>query len=245
MPKSFLILSVVLLSTTPAAKSEQQRSFPIDADAVSSAHPVVTNADLDDTLQRICDADLGSVEAYEELLILQSQVAQWVADQAELAPDPTTVGSNLQSAIEAVIASARAGFMTHFEAAFLREQVIEARLDVLLEQLVQRARSSGLDADVFSSIVAQLETRARAAIGYPDPEAARARLQAIVRQMQSAQQLRAADVDALRLELLRNRMSSYFEFLGRRARSLGVSREEAMPVIQMAYERAHLSARSL
>lgn len=242
MQKSFRFLSVVLLSATAYANYERPHDTPVAVDAVTETRPVVTDADVDDTLRCLFDAGLGSADAYDQLLILQAQVAQWASDRADEAPGLSQVGVGLQAAIEAVIASARAGFMTHFEAAFLREQVIEARLDVVLEQLIQRARATGWDPDVYETVVAPLRARAAAAVGYPDPESARIRLQAILDQLRDSAQFRNVNLDSLRLELLRTRVMSYFEFLVRRARTLGVTREQAMPIIHMVYERARLIA---
>ncbi|MEZ6014648.1 MAG: hypothetical protein R3F49_06020 [Planctomycetota bacterium] len=230
-------MSAVFLAS--AAFAAVPRPFASDDDGVIVTPSAVTDADLDDSLRRLFEAAPQSDLAYEQLLILQAQVGGWVAEHATQVPG---AGANLQAAIAAVIEGARSGFMSYFEAAFLREQVIEARLDVLLEQLIERARSTGWDPDLYESVVTQLRVRAAAAVGYPDPEAARVRLLAILERLRERAEFGAISLDAVRLELLRTRLMSYWEFLVRRARALGVTREQALPILEMVYQRARLLA---
>jgi hypothetical protein len=175
-------------------------------------------------------------EALAQLEHLRVQLAFGVAET-----DADPVIGTLPSVFEAVVASARAGYMTHFEAAFLREQVIETRLDRILDTLARRAKSASWDEDVHRQVVDLLVTRARLAVGYPDAEAARARLMAILEDLRCGAP--AVSFDDLRLELLRGRMVRFLQYLSVRARTLGVDRATAQPYVLMVIERGRLAAR--
>jgi hypothetical protein len=199
---------------------------------------VTADGEIDTSLQNLSDL-VGDADAVVgQLEYLKSQLCKPAPGSIE----PTPIDPDLAAVIEAVIESARKGFMTHFEAAFVREQVIEARLNRVLRVLELRAKSTGWDEDVHCAVIAQLRARAEAAVQYPDAGAARARLEAILHGLRSTAQSRVADLDALRLELIRGRLFRYWQFLTLRARTLGVSREVVQPYLRMLVERARLMA---
>jgi hypothetical protein len=227
----FVLVAPSLVASAPAQGSSHRAQ-------IFTVTTVTADGEIDTSLQNLSDLVGDNDAVIGQLEFLRAQLTKPGPDRVE----PTPLEPNLAAVIEAVIASARMGFMTHVEAAFVREQVIEARLDRVLRVLEQRAKAGGWDQTAYNAVVAQLVARARAAVGYPDAEAARARLQAILDDLRSGAQPRAATFDALRLELIRGRLYRYFNFLTARARSLGLSREVVQPYLAMLVERARLAA---
>lgn len=208
-------------------------------DVVDATPTPTSDTDVDLSLANLIDMTRRADDVRAQLEALRKQLGLTFATAADPGAEPT-IGT-LPTVFEAVIASARAGYMTLFEAAFLREQVIEARLERLLAALARRAKMGGWDEDVHRRVIDVLVQRARAAVDYPDAEAARARLQAILEDLRcGAPGVTAED---LRLELLRGRMVRYLQFLSARARTLGVDRAIAQPYILMVIERGRLAAR--
>jgi len=220
------------LITLPALLSAAPADVPQPTAAPLSA--VAKPQDIDVSLANLLDL----VGRHPGTIVEQLQYLRQQLGLAESA-DPAPVVGTLPAVIDAVIASARAGFMTYVEAAFVREQVIEARLDRVLDALERRATETGWDPALYAEVRAALVERARIAVGYPDAEAARARLERLLEELRSGGP--AAGFDAFRLELVRGRVIRYGEFLVARARTLGVSREVAQPLIFMLLERGRLA----
>jgi hypothetical protein len=231
------LIPVFVLAASSAVVSARAQDTP-QSSPLFTVTTITADGEIDTTLLNLSDV-VGDADAVVAQL---EHLRALLARPAPGSLEPTPIEPDLAVVIEAVIASARRGFMTYFEAAFVREQVIEARLDRVLRVLEQRAKSTGWNEDDHMAVVAQLVQRARVAIDYPDAEAARARLEAILDDLRATAHMRAASFDAFRLELIRSRLVRYYQFLVKRARILGLTREEVHPYLKMVFERARLMA---
>lgn len=170
-----------------------------------------------------------------QLQFIREHLDLWVQANAALAPRAAELRDRLQRFVDELIQRARTAFVTELEAAYLREQFIEARLDLALTYLEARAAAGNWDEDAYRRVVAGLVARARAAVGYPSVELYQARLEAALEDARASATGVVTQLRQFRLELIRSRVMRAYEFLVQRARITGATRAEAMPLVELLY----------
>lgn len=186
--------------------------------------------------------------ALGQLVLLSDLLDQSTAADMPSFPSAAAIRVRLQAHLDALIERARFTFVSALEVSFLREQFIEARLDRALYLLMVRARTTGWSHEAYDEVVAQLVARARVAVGHPDVEMYRVRLQSALEEARamathSAQRAGLARaLSSLHLELIRSRLMRAYQYVTQRARFGKVSREDTMRILELLVLRARMAA---
>jgi len=156
-------LAVLALIATPDTRAD------VAPDEFIGPVPVGVALDISDSLYRLDALAAKGEDLAQELEILEHAIAG--------IPTLTSLRVRLSTFVQQLSERARQTFIDERDAALLRQQFVQARLDIALAQLAERARGGGWTAEQYQTVLSQWIARARVFVDAPDPSAYRARIQ--------------------------------------------------------------------
>ncbi|MEM6568775.1 MAG: hypothetical protein AAF957_10215 [Planctomycetota bacterium] len=225
-----LAASLLLLAplSAPAAAQQNREPDPVTVDAPE---------DISASLHRLDDLIALGMDIEPELVVLKRVILD--------RPSNAQLRARMMRYIDELNERARRVWVDHLDAALLRQQFAEARVDHAIDVLEDRARAGGWSADEFRDVMAGWIARGRDYVDAPDPESFRLRLVGALERAHAGAKHAADVLSVLRGDLLDRQAEDALEMLRARIADGSVSDADFARLYELIAQRRALAEGSV